>query len=77
MASDRCRPVIPGKPYAEVLKTDIYPTCKGNSAKNGVATQQVCLEGKHSGWGDVAPTENQEISSDNPACKNIIRKHAR
>ena len=66
---------MPGKSCAEVLKTDIYPKCMGNRvAKNRVATQQVHLEGKLLVWGEVAPTENQEISSGNPACKNIIRK---
>ena len=34
------------------------------------------LEGKLSGWGDVAPIKNQRISSDSPACTNIARKHA-
>ena len=31
--SDRCRPVIPGKSYTEVLKTDLQSQCMQSSAK--------------------------------------------
>ena len=39
-ASDRCKPVVPGKSYAEVLKTDSQSQCMHSRAKYGVATQQ-------------------------------------
>ena len=45
--------------------------------KNRVATQEGCLQGKLSGWGDVAPIKSQGISSDSPACKNIAWKNVR
>ena len=67
-ASHRCRSVMPGKSYAEVLKIDLQSKFMQSYAKNRVATQQGCLEGKLSGWGNVAPLKNQKISSDSPAC---------
>ena len=51
-ASDRCKPVIPGKSYTEVLKTDLVSMhaklCKkwsGHPAK--VPSGQVCGVGEH------------------------------
>ena len=48
-ASDSCKPVIPGKSYAEVLKTDLQLQCMNSCAKNGVATQQGRPLGKLAG----------------------------
>ena len=72
-ASDSCKPVIPGKSYAEVLKTDSQFQCMYSHAKNGVATQQGRSLGKLAGWGYLAPTKKSNISSDSPAHKNIAR----
>ena len=65
--SDSCKPVIPGKSYAEVLKTDSQFQCMHSHAKNGVATQQGRSLGKLAGWGYLAPTKKSNISSDRPA----------
>ena len=72
-ASDSCKPVIPGKSYAEVLKTDSQYKCMHSRAKNGVATQQGRPLGKLAGWEYLAPTKNKSISSDSPAHKNTAR----
>ena len=73
-ASDSCKPVIPGKSYAEVLKTDLQLQCMNSCAKNGVATQQGRPLGKLAGLGYLAPTKKSGISSDSPAQKiNIAR----
>ena len=74
-ASDRCRPVIPGKSHAfEVLKTDIYSKCMENISKNKVATQQVRLEASilggvtlhpHKVKGSVLITQLVKISLEN------------
>ena len=37
-ASKRCKPVTPGKSYAEVLNTDSQSQCMHSRAKNGVAS---------------------------------------
>ena len=75
-ASDRCKPVIPGKSYAEVLKTGSQSQCMHSRAKNGVATQQGCPLGKFAEWGHVAPTKHLNISSDSPAYKNTTKAYA-
>ena len=58
-ASDRCKPVIPGKSYAEVLKTDSQSQYIHRRARNGVATQQRRPQCKLAGWGHVAPIKIQ------------------
>ena len=75
-ASDRCKPVIPGKSYAEVLKTDSQSQCMPSHAKNGVATQQGHPLGKLAGWGHLVPTKDLNISSDTPAYKNTTKVKA-
>ena len=72
-ASDSCKPLIHGKSYAEVLKTDSQFQCMYSHAKNGVATQQGRPMGKLAGWGYLAPTKNLSIISDSPAYKNIAK----
>ena len=72
-ASDSCKPVIPGKSYAEVLKTDSQWKCMHSRAKSGVATQQGRPLGKLAGWGYLAPTKMLSISSDSPVHKNTAR----
>ena len=69
-ASDSCKPVIPGKSYAEVLKTDSQLKGMQNHAENGVATWQGRPLGKLAGWGYLAPTKKLTISSDSPVHKN-------
>ena len=69
-ASDSCKPVTPGKSYAEVLKNNSQLQCMHSFAKNGVATQQGRSLGKLAGWGYLAPTKKSNISSDSPAHKN-------
>ena len=68
-ASDNCKPVIPGKSYAEVLKTDSQFQCMHSHAKNGVTTQQGRPLGNLSEWGYLAPTKKLSISLDSPAHK--------
>ena len=72
-ASDSCKPVIPGKYYAEVLKTDSQLQCMHSRAKNGVATQRGHPLGKLAGWGYLAPIKKSSISSDSPAHKNTVK----
>ena len=68
--------VIPGKSYAEVLKTDSQSQCMHSHVKNGVATQQRHPPGKLAGWGYLAPTKNLNISSDSPAYKSTTKVKA-
>ena len=68
-ASDSCKPVIPGKSYAEVLKTDSQLQCMHSHAKNGVDPQQGRPLGKLAGWEYHAPTKKLSISLDSPAHK--------
>ena len=70
-ASDSCKPVIPGKSYAEVLKTDSQLKCMHSHAKNGVATQQGRPLDKLTGWGYLAPTKKLSISLDSPVHKTL------
>ena len=72
-ASDSCKPVIPGRSYVEVLKTDSQFQCMYSRAKNGVATQQGRPVSKLAGWGYLAPTKKLNISSDIPVHENIAR----
>ena len=72
-ASDSCKPVIPGKSYAEVLKTDSQCKCMHSHAKNGVATHQGRPLSKLAGWGYLAPTKKLSINSDSPVYKNTAR----
>ena len=71
--SDTCKPVIPGKSYAKVLKTESQFQFMHSRAKNGVATQQGHPLGMLAGWGYLAPTKKLSISSDSPAHENIAR----
>ena len=72
-ASNSCKPVIPGKSYAEVLKADSLLQCTRSHGKNGVATQQGRPSGKLAGWEYHAPTKKASVSSDSPAYKNTAR----
>ena len=72
-ASDSCKPVIPGKSYAEVLKTDSQLQCMHSCAKNGVASWWVQGTPISQGRSFGKPTKKSNISSDSPAHKNIDR----
>ena len=71
--SDSCKPVIPGKSYAEVLKTDSELQYMHSCAKNGMAIQEGRSLGELAGWGYLAPTKKSNISSDSPAHQNTDR----
>ena len=73
IASDRYGPMIPGKSYAEVLKTDLQSQCKKSVAKNRVTMQQGRIQGKLAGWGHIIPIKSQRFSSDSPACINTAK----
>ena len=72
-ASDSCKPVIPGKSYAEVLKADSQLQCTRSHAKSGVAIQQGRPLGKLAGWEYQVPTKKASVSLDSPAHKNTAR----
>ena len=72
-ASDRCKPVIPGKSYAEVLKTDLQSQRMQSREKMGWPPSKGAFRASLRGGGHVANMKNQGISSDSPACKNIAR----
>ena len=73
-ASDTCKPLIPGKSYADVLKTDSQSQCMHSCAKNGVATQQRHPVGKLAVRGHIAPIKNPLLSVAEPrkGCRNVL-----